>query len=108
MDESIINNKLSKCDCQLPLFHRLAVNSGFVTYPHVSQIGSCFHVHTFHFQNVTCACLSSQPPTETQLTTCNHPCDGDSSETCGGFNPPAIVFNYVNTDSKQNLLLHFQ
>ena len=55
------------------------------------------------FQNVSCSCLSAQP-SGGGLTACTHPCAGDPSETCGGFDPDfptdAIIFNYVNTDSK--------
>ena len=57
----------------------------------------------FLFQNVSCSCLAVQP-SGAGITDCTHPCEGDPSETCGGFNAAfpteAIIFNYLNTDSK--------
>ncbi|XP_052802710.1 uncharacterized protein LOC128232939 [Mya arenaria] len=47
--------------------------------------------------NVTCACLAATP-TSPSFGECTHPCEGDVTETCGGFNPIVLPFNYVNTD----------
>ena len=55
----------------------------------------------FFCQNVTCACLGGTTSNMT-LNECTHPCEGASTEMCGGFlaaDPSIVPFNLVNTDS---------